>query len=130
MLEKILGHHIVAEIRDSDKEKLNDIDLLINTLVEACKKGGAGVIGHIEHKFTPHGVTVLVLLSESHCSVHSYPEYGYVACDAFTCGNHVNTHIIMDHIHNCLGGNIKLKDFDRGIPYRDDTYGLPEPIGE
>lgn len=126
MLERILGHHIVAELRDCNKDDLNNTDLLLDILLNGCKNGGAGIIGHLEHKFTPHGVTVLVLLSESHASIHSYPEYGYAALDSFTCGNHVNPHIIVDYIHSKLGGNLKIKDFDRGIPFRDDSFGLPE----
>lgn len=124
LLNKILGHHIISELRDCNEKTLNDLGLLVQTMTEACKLGGAGVIGHIENKFEPHGVTVLVLLSESHASIHTYPEYGYAAIDVFTCGDHVNSHVIVDYIHKSLGGNMKIKDFDRGIPNREDSFGL------
>jgi S-adenosylmethionine decarboxylase len=47
-------------------------------------------MGEVTHQFEPHGVTALGLLAESHISIHTWPEYGYAACDVFTCGQTAN----------------------------------------
>ena len=59
-------------------------------MISAAKKSGATVLSHTEHNFQPSGYTALVLLSESHLSVHTYPDERYIALDAFTCGDSCN----------------------------------------
>lgn len=128
MLEHVLGRHLICELRDCNFDTINNTEFIISTLVEGCRIGHAGIIGHIEHKFTPTGVTVLVLLSESHCSCHTWPEKGYVMLDVCTCGNHVDGSVIFNYIHSKLGGRMKMEQMDRGIPFLEDTVGLVEPL--
>lgn len=128
-LIKILGTHIIAEFIEVDSKLLKDKEFIINVLLEACKKSGATILGEFSYKFDADGgVTAFVPLAESHCSFHSWSEYGYIACDAYTCGTHVNPHVIVDYIHEKFGGSVATKQFDRGMPYKEDTYGRPEPI--
>ena len=69
------------------KQRLLDDEYFLRDLLEnsaiAC---GAEVLDTVSHKFDPQGVTALCLLSESHISVHSWPEKGEAAFDIFTCG--------------------------------------------
>lgn len=81
------GTHIFGELTGLDFHILNDLPLLENSLVRSVSEGGATVCGYISKKFIPHGVTTLVLLSESHASIHTYPEYGCLFFDIFTCGD-------------------------------------------
>ncbi len=53
----------------------------------AVKKTGANVIKTFSHQFHPQGLSILSLLSESHASLHTYPEYDFCYLDIFTCGN-------------------------------------------
>lgn len=55
-------------------------------MLEAARRSGATIIGHQFHQFTPHGVSGVVLIAESHLSIHTWPERGYAAVDIFTCG--------------------------------------------
>ena len=126
MLEKVLGRHVICEFRNINKELLDDKDLLVSILVDACKKGNAGILGHIEHRFTPHGVTILILLSESHCSIHTWPEKEYAAMDIFTCGDHVDPLLIFNFIHRKLKGRVYFSQIDRGLPYLENMVSVPE----
>ncbi len=80
------GHHLLAELYGVAPNKLDDPDLLAGALRRGIERGGATLL-HLEvRRFSPHGVTVLALLTESHASLHTYPEAGALFFDAFTCG--------------------------------------------
>jgi S-adenosylmethionine decarboxylase len=86
----VVGRHCIFELQDGNPNLLDNEDFIKNSLVEAADAAGATLIGMVAHKFEPQGVTAIALLSESHISIHTYPEYGYAAIDAFTCGEHTN----------------------------------------
>ncbi len=83
-----LGKHLILELKDCDRKRLSDLDFLRNTLLSACRAAGAIILGESFHSFPPYGgVSGVVIIAESHFSVHTWPEYGYAAIDIFTCGN-------------------------------------------
>ncbi len=71
-------------------------------LVNAADCSGAHVLNVSKKEFRPYGVTVLVLLSESHLSIHTYPEQNFAAIDCYTCGTTVEPQIAIDYIVNIL----------------------------
>ena len=89
-----LGDHIIAEFMEC--EELDNIEELEAALRHAAEMAGATVIDVIIYKFSPMGMSGIVLLSESHISVHTWPEYGYAALDVYTCGDHVNPQKAID----------------------------------
>ena len=84
-----LGKHILAEFKACDEKVLNDIKTIENLLLRAAKEAGVFVLGSSFHRFEPHGVSGVVIISESHLSIHTWPELGYAAVDIFTCGEDV-----------------------------------------
>lgn len=70
-----------------DFDMLNNEFFIIKEMKKAAEFGKTTVLNISSHKFDPQGVTALVLLSESHLSIHTWPEEGYAAIDAFTCGD-------------------------------------------
>jgi len=84
-----LGKHLLLELKDCDKEVLNDISFLKSVLLAAADEAGAIVLGESFHRFNPHGVSGVVIISESHLCIHTWPEHGYAAVDIFTCGDSV-----------------------------------------
>lgn len=85
-----LGRHILAELHGVASEWLNDPGLLERTLVGAAQDAGATVIESSFNPFAPHGVTGIVVIQESHLSIHTWPEHGYAALDVFTCGSELD----------------------------------------
>lgn len=81
------GKHIIMDASGCSPELLNDLDYLRSLLVEAAKKANATVLNVAFHHFTPQGVSGVVVISESHLSIHTWPEYGYAALDFYTCGD-------------------------------------------
>jgi len=80
------GRHVLVDLADTCASVLNDGAALAKALKDAATAEGATVLGSIEHAFEPSGVTILVLLAESHLSLHTYPAEGRAFFDAFTCG--------------------------------------------
>ncbi len=80
------GQHLLAELYGVPAAKLDDSGLLEAALRKGIEQSGATLLNLEARRFSPHGVTVLALLSESHASLHSYPEAGALFFDAFTCG--------------------------------------------
>ena len=109
----VLGRHIIAEAEISDKSFLNDDKKLLEAITTASRKAGMTVISGASHKFSPQGATAIVLLAESHVSIHTWPEYNYAAIDVYTCGK--NPEHVMEELR-CLLPIKKLKVMfvDRG----------------
>lgn len=84
-----LGKHLLLELKDCDREVLNDLDFLKGILSAAATEAGATVLGESFHQFNPHGVSGVVIIAESHLFIHTWPECGYAAVDVFTCGDTV-----------------------------------------
>ncbi|MEK5204654.1 S-adenosylmethionine decarboxylase [Bacillus mycoides] len=110
------GRHIIVDLWGVDFSLLNDIHFLEHHLVSAADDSGAHVLNVITKKFQPYGVTVLVLLSESHLSIHTYPEKNFAAIDCYTCGTTVEPQIAIDYIVNILKPErMHIKRLIRGI---------------
>ena len=80
------GHHLLVDFWVADPEPLRRVATWEALLPEACREAGATVLGARFHQFEPEGVTGIVLLAESHASLHTWPEAGLVTLDVFTCG--------------------------------------------
>jgi S-adenosylmethionine decarboxylase len=95
---------------------LNDADWLKDQLVEAAEATGATVLSVQSRQFEPQGATVLVLLSESHLSIHTYPEKGFAAIDCYTCGETVDPQNAIDRLMEALKPErVHAKKLIRGL---------------
>jgi S-adenosylmethionine decarboxylase proenzyme len=76
------------------------------------------------HRYNPHGVSGVIVIAESHISLHTWPEYGYAAVDFFTCGEAVDPYKAHDYLKDKLGASAaQVNEVRRGIPSSVD-----EPI--
>lgn len=98
-----LGRHLLLELKGCNKAVLDDLKYLENALVSAAKEAGATVIDKSFHQFTPQGVSGVVLIAESHLSLHTWPEYAYAAVDIFTCGTTVKIEVAAEALIKKLG---------------------------
>ena len=83
---KTLGRHIVAEFFGCEGAAIDDLARVEAWMLEAAAAIGATVVSSAFHRYAPQGVSGTLLIAESHLSIHTWPEYGYVAADIFTCG--------------------------------------------
>ncbi|MBN1161992.1 MAG: S-adenosylmethionine decarboxylase proenzyme [Dehalococcoidales bacterium] len=111
-----LGRHILVELYDCERSALNDLDLIREVTVKAAIDCGAEVLGESFHRFSPQGVSGVVVIAESHISIHTWPEHGYAAADVFTCGIAVKPEIAARVIIEGLGAkNHTLTEIPRGV---------------
>ncbi len=84
---KALGWHFLIELKECDANRLRDPAFIENTLRSAVTLSGAHSVGELFHPFSPHGFSAVILIAESHFSIHTWPEYRYAAVDFFTCNS-------------------------------------------
>jgi S-adenosylmethionine decarboxylase proenzyme len=83
---KTSGIHLLAEYHGCSQVLLDDTAALETLLREAAAAADARVLHAVFHRFRPHGVSGVLVIEESHLSIHTWPEAGYAAVDFYTCG--------------------------------------------
>ena len=81
-----LGIQLLLELKECDRDILDDLSYIEEALVDAAAEVGATIVGKSFHKFTPLGVTGILAIAESHICIHTWPEHAFAAVDIFTCG--------------------------------------------
>jgi len=113
---KSLGKHLLIELYDCNQEIINNIKKIEEKLIRSVEISGATIINHTFHKFSPHGVSGVVVIAESHFSIHTWPEYGYCAVDIFTCGEKIDGEKALKYLKEELNAkSISVLEAKRGI---------------
>jgi len=79
------GKHCIVDFWGCDSQTIDNLSFMEALCVLAANAAGATVVDILYKKFDPQGLTILLLLEESHLSIHTYPEHGFVAFDCYTC---------------------------------------------
>jgi S-adenosylmethionine decarboxylase len=111
-----LGNHVIAELYDCDASTLKEAKKVEKILLKAVDISGANMVESVIHEFNPYGVSGVIVIEESHFSVHTWPEYGYCALDIFTCGTEVDYHSALNYIKEAFNAkNISVSEIKRGL---------------
>ncbi len=111
-----IGSHWILEMYDCPAEVINDLEHVRTAVRDAAKAARSTLLHESAHSFEPQGVTALALLAESHISVHTWPELGYVAADIFTCGEHARPEQACVHLARALeSGHHEVQHLERGV---------------
>jgi len=105
-----------VELKDCDPEILKSLDKVKNAMVSAAKRARATIIDVSFHEFSPFGISGMVVIAESHLSIHTWPEYGYAAVDIFTCGDIIKPEVAAQFlIEKFRCKNPSVVEMKRGI---------------
>ncbi|MEM9770886.1 MAG: adenosylmethionine decarboxylase [Cyanobacteria bacterium P01_D01_bin.73] len=116
--------HWLVDCYGCQGDRLTNADTLEQLLITAAAEGNLSVLRSQSHQFHPHGATVLLLLSESHLSIHTWPEKGYAALDLFTCGDRSNPSAACQTVLNFLHPSYhRVQKIDRSM----SPLSLPTP---
>ncbi len=111
-----LGKQMLVEFYNCSPENLNDENLLKEVMEVAAVTAGATVINSTFHSFSPYGITGVVIVAESHLSIHTWPEYGYAAVDIFTCGDLIDNSKALVYIQEQISSEYySVVEMRRGI---------------
>jgi len=120
---KALGTHIVCELSGCDAAKLTDVEVVREMMQNAARAANATIIETAFHRFQPQGVSGVVVIQESHLSIHTWPETGYAAMDFYTCGDHTDPWLACLHAAKVLSAKRMLTtEFKRGIEAKNGTF--------
>jgi S-adenosylmethionine decarboxylase len=112
-----LGKHWLIECYECNPSTINSPERLEEIFLEAAQKSGATIVGSHFHSFDPQGVSGVVVIAESHFSVHTWPEHQYAAVDVFTCGESIDVDRAIEVFRERLGTDeiIMAGDLHRGV---------------
>jgi S-adenosylmethionine decarboxylase len=111
-----IGRHLIAEYYDCDRTIIDDVDAVAEHLRAAAEEVGATIVSEAFHRYAPQGVSGTLLIAESHLSIHTWPEVGYVAVDIFTCGGldpRPGFRLLEDRLHARAS---RMQEIVRGLP--------------
>ncbi len=119
-MTKGLGYHYLAELFGCDTSKIDDIAFVEEAMIHATTLSGARMIRPFFHRFSPQGVSGVIVIAESHFAVHTWPEHGYAAVDLFSCSP-VDYRGALNHLRVTFGATRhSVSLLERGI--LDDDF--------
>lgn len=111
-----LGRQILVEFYDCDRAIMNDESQIREIMLEGVRRSKATIVTDTFHTFSPHGVSGVVVIAESHVAIHTWPEYGYAAVDVFTCGETIDPWVIQQYLQEHFrSGNTSSMEMKRGM---------------
>lgn len=111
-----LGVHLLLDVAGAPFETLDDPALMESALLETVAAMGATVLGTHVHRLSPQGISGVVVISESHLTIHTWPERGEAAADLFTCGDPERARAAIRTLARRLGGaRARFRELPRGI---------------
>lgn len=117
-----LGQHLLAEFYECNSNILNNVEYIEQVMTEAAVECGATVIQKNFHMFSPYGVSGVVIISESHLAIHTWPEFGYAAVDLFTCGDSCDPKVAYAYLQEKLGASSAFySELKRGLMHQESS---------
>ena len=111
-----LGRQILVEFYDCEPTVINDETLIHDIMLEGTRQSGATIVSDTFHTFSPHGVSGVIVIAESHVTIHTWPEHGYAAVDIFTCGETINPWVIQQYLaEHFQAKNTSSMELKRGL---------------
>lgn len=114
-----LGQHTLYDFHGCAAESLRDTETLRAAMLVGIRAAGGTIVNETFHTFSPHGVSGVVVIAESHVTIHTWPEYSYAAVDVFSCGMKLQHTVIRDAIQKALGAaRVEQQALQRGVGVR------------
>src|SRR6267143_1266860 len=111
-----LGRHLLLEMFDCDPDAITSLEAVKGALVEAAKRAQATIVDVVFHEFNPFGISGVVVIAESHLSIHTLPEYRYAAVDIFSCGDVLQPSVAVNYLVEQFGAErASVVELQRGM---------------
>src|SRR6266849_1727205 len=111
-----LGRHLLLELFDCDLDAINNVEAVKGALIEAAKRAQATIVDVVFHEFNPFGISGVVVIAESHLSIHTWPEYRYAAVDIFSCGDALQPEVAASYlVEQFAAEHTSIVEMQRGM---------------
>ena len=108
-----MGKHLLLEVYNVDFEAINDAQSLQEAMVRGINRAKMTILNIFAYSFVPQGCTIVISLSESHVSCHTWPENGCLAVDVYTCGEGNPRLIAIELLKYLNSDSYSLREVDR-----------------
>ena len=108
-----MGKHLLLEVYDVHFDLINDVDTLKEVMIRGIERAKMTILNVFSHCFVPQGCTVVIALSESHVSCHTWPENGCLAIDVYTCGEGNPQLIALELLDYLNSDNYSIRELNR-----------------
>ena len=114
-----LGHHWLIELYSCKANLLEEVNFVEEHMERAAVLTGATIVQSNFHQFSPYGVSGVVVIQESHLTIHTWPEYAYAAIDLFTCGDTIQPEAGIEYLKSIFEAEeVEVKYLQRGFAHK------------
>jgi S-adenosylmethionine decarboxylase len=116
-----LAVHSLLDFHGCDPARLHDAAGLRQAMLDAIAEAGGTYVTDVFHAFSPHGLSGIVVIAESHVALHTWPELHFAAVDIFSCSPALRQEMIQARLQEWLGSErVTVDKRSRG-----DKYPIP-----
>ena len=108
-----MGKHLLLEVYDVKFNLLNDGIAIQEAMERGIQRAKMTILNIYHHCFIPQGCTIVIALSESHVSCHTWPEEGSIAIDVYTCGEGNPKLVALEILKYLNSDNYSIRELDR-----------------
>lgn len=116
-----LAIHSLLDFHECEPSRLHDAAGLRHAMLDAIAEAGGTYVTDIFHTFSPHGLSGIVVIAESHVAIHTWPEHAYAAVDVFSCSERLRQDVLEARLRGWLQASwVAVDKRNRG-----DKYPIP-----
>jgi len=108
-----MGNHLLLEVYNVEHNLLNDGISLQEVMERGIERAGMTILNIFQYCFCPQGLTIVIALSESHVSCHTWPEEGCIAIDVYTCGEGNPKLVALEILKYLNSENYSIRELNR-----------------
>ena len=113
---KALCQHTLLEFHGCDVEVLSRVRTIRERMLAAVTAANGTIVKPVFHEFSPWGVSGVVVIAESHVTIHTWPEHGYAAVDIFSCSRKLRHAVVRETLRQSLGAqSVTAQRLSRGL---------------
>ena len=109
-----IGWQVAIDCYDCDSSIINDIESIKEIIQQTCNLIGAKIVLDNYYLFEPYGISAYAIITTSHISVHTWPEYKFASIDLFSCTGKLTPEVVNCIQDNLRAQTVEVQCFNRG----------------
>jgi S-adenosylmethionine decarboxylase proenzyme len=123
------GWQCVLDLHGCTAPEMDSVEWVREQMLEAARVAQATIVTDSFHRFEPHGISGVVVISESHIAIHTWPERRYAAIDVFTCNSRLHVDRAAEFLARVFQArDAQVSNFTRGDGSLSETIANVHPV--